>query len=153
LGRVVLGCCYSVAILFFASQSVAAEKSSCIAVVYKDIVDNPRIPGFQIDFKNDVDWSYSNLPLTALNGKCKVGGASPHQFLENGGTMILRPEGVEPGYFFYVSDCGDQNFCISWNGHKDVRHAQWLITEHAQFSASETQHCYADHRVKVCVSI
>ena len=130
-----------------------AKGDVCKAIIHPELIDDPRTKGLEVDFSS-LDWSYSNLPLVALEGNCSVSKSSVNTFVndETKTMIVTSSDDQNQGYFFYVGHCGDQSFCISWNGHKESRHAQWLITEDAKFRTDNSNYCFEDQKVSVCIN-
>lgn len=132
---------------------VFAEGYTCKAVIYPALVDNPRIRGSEVDF-SVLDWSYSDLPLIAIEGNCSVSKRDAKSFMDDTSkTMVVTSSNYQnQGYFFYVGHCGLNSFCISWNGHRESTHAGWLITESAKLEIDSGNYCFRDQRVSVCLN-
>ena len=129
-----------------------AKGDVCKAIIHPALVDKPRIEGQEVDFSN-LDWSYRDLPLVALEGDCSMSRNEVDTFIsDETKTMIVSSSNYQNyGYFFYVGHCGEQSFCISWNGDKKSRHAQWIITENAKLKVLSGQYCFQDPRVNLCI--
>ena len=126
----------------------------CDATILPDLIDDPRIGSPSIDF-DQLDWSYSDLPMTITAARCKVTDSVSRSVVVESNSLIKSNKETHTagnqGYFFYIAECGDKSFCVSWNGHRESDHAQWLITEDSRRAVIRGKSCFADPRVLVCL--
>ena len=132
---------------------VSAKEQICTATIFPAIMDEPTDRGSDEDFSS-LDWSYKDLPLIAIEDHCSLSSSDIKTFINDEAETILvsSSDYEHQGYFFYVGHCGDNVYCISWNGHQSVNHARWLITESALLSHTQNQYCFEDPKVSICIN-
>jgi hypothetical protein len=95
----------------------------------------------------DLGWD-SYFPYTAVDGACFGKGNNTVLSIYEGNSL---PE-VSTGYYFFQIKVSDTGYDISWNGSRGYSHAQWHVTEKADFLLKTDEVCFSHPAIEMCFS-